>query len=189
MPKIAPYLTRTGRQIAFLVFGTAFLYGVGSSLPGAVVRYYTEKNRQKEEGSMNGKRLGEESNPSGSDSEGQVVGTVKEKSLFGLVESWLRNRWRASMAKYEDLWMMREVATHILNFPWSQGCSLLSPTPGSYLQFLTKGGCSTHSRTLLAVVFSLLQTILPCNPFVDNPLGFELSISKAPIDRRGVVMM
>lgn len=92
MPKIAPYLTRTGRQIAFLVFGTAFLYGVGSSLPGAVVRYYTEKNRQKEEGSMNGKRLGEESNPSGSDSEGQVVGTVKEKSLFGLVESWLRNR-------------------------------------------------------------------------------------------------
>lgn len=92
MPKIAPYLTRTGRQIAFLVFGTAFLYGVGSSLPGAVVRYYTEKNRQKEEGSMNGKRLGEESNPSGSDSEGQVVGTVKEKSLLGLVESWLRNR-------------------------------------------------------------------------------------------------
>lgn len=67
------------------------MYGLGSSLPGAVGRYYTEKDRQKE-GSMSGKRLEEESNPSGSASEGQVMETVKEKSLLELVESWLRKR-------------------------------------------------------------------------------------------------
>lgn len=91
IPKVGPYLTWTGRQVAFLVFGAAFLYGLGSSLPGAVARYYTEKDRRKE-GSMSGKRPGGESDPSASASEGEVIGAVTGKSLLELVDSWLRNR-------------------------------------------------------------------------------------------------
>lgn len=49
MPNIGSYATWTGRRIAFVVFGTAFVFGVGSSLPGAVGRHYTEKDRRRHE--------------------------------------------------------------------------------------------------------------------------------------------
>lgn len=46
-PKIGSYASWTGRRMALLLLGTAFVYGVGSSLPGAVARYYTEKDRHR----------------------------------------------------------------------------------------------------------------------------------------------
>lgn len=48
-PKIGSYASWTARRIALLLLGTAFVYGVGSSLPGAVARYYTEKHRRRDE--------------------------------------------------------------------------------------------------------------------------------------------
>lgn len=46
-PKIGSFASWTARRIAFLLLGTAFVYGVGSSLPGAVARYYVEKDRRR----------------------------------------------------------------------------------------------------------------------------------------------
>ena len=45
MPKFGAYANDTGRRIAYVIFGAAFLYGLGSALPGAVARYYTEKDK------------------------------------------------------------------------------------------------------------------------------------------------
>lgn len=48
-PKLGSYATWTARRIVFLLLGTAFAYGVGSSLPGALARYLTERERRRYE--------------------------------------------------------------------------------------------------------------------------------------------
>lgn len=58
-PKIRSYASWTARRIALLLLGTAFVYGVGSSLPGAVARYYMEKDRRRrDEGRTRGSEGG-----------------------------------------------------------------------------------------------------------------------------------
>ena len=87
-------MTLTFRRIAYLVFGTAFLYGVGTSLPGAVARYYTEKDRRREEARMSAGREGDESDPLTLSSEDKGMGAVQERSqsLLELIYKWFRNQ-------------------------------------------------------------------------------------------------
>lgn len=48
IPNFGSYISWTGRRIVLVIFGTAFVYGMGSSLPGAVSLYYVEKDRRRE---------------------------------------------------------------------------------------------------------------------------------------------
>lgn len=96
MPKVGAYANETGRRIAYVILGTAFLYGLGSSLPGAVGRYYTEKDR----------RRGEEAKGRGGDASdgGDSLSSTRveeargvsggEPTLLGIgkVEQWVRDR-------------------------------------------------------------------------------------------------
>lgn len=99
-PKVASYATWTGRRIVLLLLGTAFLYGVGSGLPGAVARYYTEKDRRwHEEERRKSLAAGGESTPSSSARATGVDGTAvvqaagQISSLFIVeIERWLRKR-------------------------------------------------------------------------------------------------
>ncbi|CAM9478289.1 unnamed protein product [Ectocarpus sp. 6 AP-2014] len=99
-PKVASYATWTARRIVLLLLGTAFLYGVGSGLPGAVVRYFTEKDRRRYEEERR-KSLGAdgESSPSSSARAMDLDGTAvveaagQISSLFVVeIERWLRKR-------------------------------------------------------------------------------------------------
>lgn len=97
VPKIGSYATWTGRRVAYLLFGTAFVYGVGSSLPGAVARYYTDKDRRRdEEERRRAEGAGDfDVRPSGggdslSSTRAEDAGSaLRELSLVGLVERWL----------------------------------------------------------------------------------------------------
>lgn len=98
MPKIGSYATWTGRRLALLLLGTAFLYGLGSSLPGAVARYYVEKDRRRDEEE---RRKGESGGGGGESLSRAVEGggamgeAVVERSsltLLGAVERWMRER-------------------------------------------------------------------------------------------------
>lgn len=99
-PKIGSYVSWTGRRIALLLLGTAFVYGVGSSLPGAVARYYTEKNRRRDEEEEARRRAGGGGKPfsSGTTSVAEEGGggvEAFERSLSLLpeaVESYLGKR-------------------------------------------------------------------------------------------------
>lgn len=92
MPKFGAYANDTGRRIAYVIFGAAFLYGLGSALPGAVARYYTEKDK--------GRRRDEERGGGGGGAEslspsraGEARGELgRESVLLGMVEQWLRDR-------------------------------------------------------------------------------------------------
>lgn len=99
-PKVASYATWTARRIVLLLLGTAFVYGVGSGLPGGVARYFAEKDRRRyEEERRKSIGAGEESSPSSSTPAMDVDGTsVVEaagqiSSLFIVeIERWLRKR-------------------------------------------------------------------------------------------------
>lgn len=97
-PKIGSYASWTGRRIALLFLGTAFVYGVGSSIPGAIARYYTEKDRRrKEDGGGGGEKGGDtsfSSSPRVAEGGAELVEVVEASSLLlrGAVEQWLGRR-------------------------------------------------------------------------------------------------
>lgn len=49
IPGVKSYATWAGRRVVFVLFGTAFLYGLGTSLPGAVGRYVGERKEKRRE--------------------------------------------------------------------------------------------------------------------------------------------
>eukprot|EP00904_Undaria_pinnatifida_P014245 jgi/Undpi1/9951/HiC_scaffold_28.g12405.m1 len=92
IPKFGAYANDTGRRIAYVIFGAAFLYGLGSALPGVVARYYTEKDkgRRRDEERGGGDGGAESLSPSGA---GEARGELgRESVLLGMVEQWLRDR-------------------------------------------------------------------------------------------------
>lgn len=97
VPKIGSYATWTGRRVALLLLGTAFLYGLGSSLPGAVARYYVEKDRRQDEDERRRGGGAEAVSPSARALEegGGAGAAVVERSsltLLGEVERWMGKR-------------------------------------------------------------------------------------------------
>lgn len=53
MPGVKSYATWAGRKVVYVLFGTAFLYGLGSALPGAVAKYYGEGTGRRRESDDN----------------------------------------------------------------------------------------------------------------------------------------
>lgn len=49
VPGVQSYASWFGRRVVYVLFGMAFLYGLGTSIPGAVARYLSESDKRKHE--------------------------------------------------------------------------------------------------------------------------------------------